>query len=134
MTVQHDPRDTRSFSDLISDLVTQMTSLFRTETTLLKAEMRENLTKLGAGAGEIGAGVMIIQAALVILLIALVQAIESLGIGFGWASLIVGVVMALVGAFLLKKGKDNLSATAMMPDRTVNQVQKDARLAREETR
>lgn len=134
MTVQNDPRDTRSFSDLISDLVTQMTSLFRTEATLLKAEMRENLSKLGAGAGEIGAGVMIVQAALIILLIALVHAIEALGIGFGWASLIVGVVMALVGAFLLKKGKDNLSPSAMTPDRTTRQVGKDVQLVKEETR
>jgi hypothetical protein len=134
MTVQHDPGSGRSFSDLISDLVTQITTLFRTETTLLKAEMRENMSKLGAGAGEIGAGVMIVQAALIILLIALVQALESLGIGFGWSSLIVGIVFAAIGAFLLKKGKDNLSASAMMPDRTTRQVEKDVRLAKEETR
>lgn len=134
MSVQHDPKDTRSFSDLVSDLVTQMTSLFRTEATLLKAEMRENLTKLGTGAGEIGAGVMIVQAALIILLIALVHAIESLGLSFGWSSLIVGVVFAAIGAFLLKKGKDNMSASAMAPERTTRQVGKDAQLVKEETR
>lgn len=134
MSVEHEPKDARSFSDLVSDLVTQLTSLFRTEATLLKAEMRENLAKLGTGAGEIGAGVMIVQAALIILLIALVHAIESLGLSFGWSSLVVGVVFAAIGAFLLKKGKDNLSASAMTPERTARQVTKDAQLVKEETR
>jgi hypothetical protein len=128
------PRDPRSVSELFGDLVTQVTSLFRTEAALFKTEMRENLRTLGMGAGEIGAGAMIIQASLIILLIALVHAIDSVtGIGYGWSSLAVGVLFALIGALLLKRGKDNITSSPI-PDRTARQVEKDVRLAKEEVR
>lgn len=129
-----DPRDPRSVTDLFGDLVNQMSSLFRTEISLFRSEMRDNMRRAGTGAGEIGAGAMIIQASLIILLIALVHAIDSVtGIGYGWSSLAVGVLFALIGAALLKRGKDNI-AQSPIPDRTQRQVEKDVRLVKEEAR
>jgi uncharacterized membrane protein len=127
-------RDTRPVTDLFSDLVNQMSSLVRTEVSLFRAEMRENMRRAGIGAAEIGAGAMIIQASLIILLIALVHAIDEVtGLGYGWSSLIVGVLFALIGALLLKRGKDNV-AQSPIPDRTQRQVEKDVRLVKEEAR
>jgi hypothetical protein len=127
-------RDNRSVTDVLSDLVGQMTALFRTEANLFKAEMRENARTAAYGGAEIGAGAMIIFASIIILLIALVHAIEAAtGLGFGWSSLIVGVVFALIGALLLKRGKDNLTQSPV-PDRTTRSIGKDVRLVKEEAR
>lgn len=127
-------RDNRSVSDVLTDLISQITALFRTEVSLFKAEMRENLRTAAYGGAEIGVGAMIIFASIIILLIALVHAIEAAtGLGFGWSSLIVGVVFALIGALLLKRGKDNISQSPI-PDRTQRQVGKDVRLVKEEAR
>ncbi len=133
-TYRAEERDARPVTDLFSDLVNQMSSLVRTEVSLFRAEMRENMRRAGTGAGEIGAGAMIIQAALIILLIALVHAIDEVtGLGYGWSSLIVGVLFAVIGALLLKRGKDNISQSPV-PERTKRQVQEDARLVKEEVR
>jgi hypothetical protein len=49
------------------------------------------------------------------------------------AALIVGVIFAVIGALLLKRGIDALDAKTVMPERTVEQVKKDGRMVREKT-
>ena len=53
-------------------------------------------------------------------------------IGGGWASLIVGVILAVIGVILVKKGASNM--THLTPERTVNQVSQDANLVKEQVR
>jgi hypothetical protein len=133
-TVDGRTRDSRSLPDLLGDLVNQLSALFRTETSLLKAEMRENARTAAYGGAEIGAGAMLVFASLVILLIALVHAVDAVtDIGYGWASLAVGIVFSLIGALLIKRGKDNISQSPI-PDRTQRSVGKDMRLVKEEAR
>lgn len=131
MSLENEPRhDPRSLSTLLSDLVQQMTTLFRTETTLLKTELQENLQKVGNGAMEIAAGAILLLAALLVLLQALVVALANV-MGAGWASLLVGVVVAIVGAILLRNGTKNVSPSGLAPDRTMGQLRQDANLAKE---
>lgn len=133
MAMENEPRDNRSVATLFSDLVNQMTTLFRTEVQLLKTELREGGSKLGAGAMEIAAGAILLLCALLILLFALVEVLEN-WMAPSLAALIVGALVAIIGAMLLKRGKDNLDPSVMMPDRTTRQVQKDATLVKEEVR
>ena len=69
-----------------------------------------------------------------ILLQALVAALAEAGLGFGWASLIVGLAVAFVGLILVLRGKAKISASELAPSRTTEQLRKDANLAREQTR
>lgn len=134
MTVEHDPRDARPVSSLFSDLVTQVTTLFRTEMRLLRTELSENFGRVSNGAIEIAAGAALLLAALIVLMLALAHALSELGLGLGWASLIVGLGVAAVGGLLVKRGKDNISTDALTPDRTARQLSKDVNLAAEEVR
>jgi hypothetical protein len=138
------PNDPRSVPQLLSDLARELTTLFRKEGQLIRAELAEKATKLQVGAGSALAGAIILLVALNVLAAALVvaiarigadpvdPAIQNTGIGVGWASLIVGVILAAVGALLVRKGASDMSD--LTPQRTVNQVAQDANLVKEQVR
>ena len=51
----------------------------------------------------------------------------------GLAALIVGLIFAVFGVLLLKKGLNALDAENLAPERTVRQVKKDGEMVREQT-
>ena len=136
--------DTRTVPQLLSDLARELTTLFRKEGQLIRAELSEKTSQLAVGLGEAAAGAICLLVALNVLAGALVVAIARIGaeaadpaipdtgIGLGWASLIVGVLLAAVGAFLLKRAAANMSH--LTPERSVNQVSQDASLVKEQVR
>jgi hypothetical protein len=136
--------DPRSVPQLLSDLARELSTLFRKEGQLIRAELSEKTSQLTVGLGEAAAGAICLLVSLNVLAGALVvaiarigadqadPAIQDSGIGIGWASLIVGVLLAIIGALLLKRGADNMSN--LTPERTVNQVSRDANLVKEQVR
>lgn len=126
--------DPRSLRTLLSDLVNELTSLFRKEGELLRAEVSEKVTRIEMGIGSAIAGVICLFGAFLVLLQAIVVAVANLGLGAGWASLLVGIVVAIIGVVLLKSASASMSSKNLMPSRTVHQVEKDAHLAREQAR
>ena len=125
--------DSRSVPELLADLVRSVPELVRQEIQLLRSEMSDKLTQVEIGLGSIVAGGILLFAALLVLLQAIVIALTEL-VGPGWASLIVGVAVAAVGAVLLKKGIDQMKLSSLMPERTTNQLRQDVDLAKEQTR
>ena len=57
----------RSVPELFTDLISQVTALFRTETRLARAEINEKIAQAGSGVGMIAAGAVLLIPALVIL-------------------------------------------------------------------
>ncbi|MER8474536.1 phage holin family protein [Mesorhizobium sp. M1163] len=129
-----DNQDTRSLTTLVSDLAQQVTILLQTESRLLRAEMSEKVSKAGAGAVEVMGGAICLLAALMVLLQALVIALASAGLGAGWSSLLVGVVVAVLGVILLRSGKASMAPSELTPDRTQDQLKRDARVIKEQIR
>lgn len=123
--------DTRSLPQLLSDLVHEMTTLLRRETQLVRAEISEKITKVEAGVGSILAGTICLLVALNVLAGALVIALAN-WIGAGWSALVVGLVLAVMGAILVKTGTSSMHDLA--PDRSMRQVAEDAKLVREQAR
>lgn len=125
------PHERSSVVDLVADIFADMTGLVRKEFDLLKAEIADKASQLGRGAGELAIGGMLVLAALIILLQAAVMALVELGLGPATAGLIVGVIVAVLGAVFLKIGSSNMKATNLKPDRTREQVERDARMVKE---
>jgi hypothetical protein len=125
--------DPRSVPELLSDLVNQTTTLFKKEGELIRAEMSEKVSQILGAAGALAAGGILLLVALIVLALALVHAVSQIGdMGVGWASLIVGLALAVVGALLLMKGKNSLDAGNLAPRRTLHQVKRDADLVKEQ--
>jgi hypothetical protein len=124
--------DDRSLKDLLVDLSNSITTLFRKEIQLARAETSEKVTQIGVALGSIAGGAILALAALIVLLQALVIGIAEAGVPAGWASLIVGVIVAVIAYVLIHKGTSDLKASNLAPSRTVDSLKRDAQVAKEQ--
>jgi hypothetical protein len=124
--------DDRSLKDLLLDLSNSITTLFRKEIQLARAETSEKVTQVGVALGSIAGGAILALAALIVLLQALVIGIAEAGVPSGWASLIVGVIVAVIAYVLIHKGTSDLKASNLAPSRTVDSLKRDAQVAKEQ--
>jgi protein-S-isoprenylcysteine O-methyltransferase Ste14 len=120
----HDPR---TIPELMTDLVHELTALFKSEGRLVRAEISESGRKIATGGEMIAAGGIILLVALFVLVQALVIGLSE-WVGPGWAALIVGVTLAIIGAVLVQSGRKSFSSASLTPDRTMQQLQQDMRL------
>jgi uncharacterized integral membrane protein len=117
----------RAFSDVLTDL----SELISKELRLARAEMAEKITtKLRASVWMAIAGVL----ALIVLLLlaeAAVFAVASFGLAMHWAFLTIALALALLagGAFLYGR---SAAAEELTPSRTMNQITRDIRTAKEQ--
>jgi hypothetical protein len=128
----NEPQDGRGLGTLISDLAQQVTTLLQTEGKLLRSEMCDKLSKVGAGAIEVLGGTICLLAALMVLLQALVIALAQAGLGAGWSSLLVGVAVAILGMVLLRTGAAALKPSELTPERTQEQFKRDVDVVKEQ--
>jgi len=124
----------RSVPALFSDLIENVTTLFRKEVQLAKTELSEKAAQAGTASTSIGIGGVILLGALIMFLHAIVAWLAVAGIGPHWGFLIVAIVVGIIGYVALQKGISNLKASRLMPTRTVEQLQRDAAVAKEQVR
>jgi drug/metabolite transporter (DMT)-like permease len=125
--------DDRSLKELLADLTNSVTTLFRKEIELARAETSEKLSQAGVAAGAIAAGGVLALAALIVLLQALVIALAELGLAPALSALIVGGVVAIIAFALIYKGMNDLKASNLAPTRTVEALRRDAHMIKEQT-
>ena len=124
---------TRSATGLVGDAMDHASNMVRGEIDLLRAELQENLSRAVRAMGLIVGAVVVILVALNVLAAAATAGIAQTGLGPGWAALIVGGVLLLVGILMVLKGKKDLSAVSLAPTRTARNVREDATAVREAT-
>jgi putative superfamily III holin-X len=121
----------RSLPDIFSDLVAQFTRLLQKESQLARAELFDNIGKAATGLGFVIGGAVLLIPALVVLLDAAVAALTDRGhLAPYWSALIVGGVVLIVGLLLLALGASRLRPSNMIPSRTMQQLQRDASVAK----
>ena len=103
-----------SLGDLFSELTEDVSTLMRQEVQLAKAELQESAKTVGKGAGLLAGAGVAGHLALGFLSLAIAVAL-SVWIGLGWASLIVAVIWAIIGAVLASRGKKQLQSVRGMP-------------------
>jgi hypothetical protein len=124
----------RTVPELFTSAVSQLADLARTEGQLARAEISEKMTLAANGLGLIVGGAILLMPALVVLLEAAVAALVDNGIAPYWAALIVGGACLLLGLILLLIGVSRLRAGRLVPDKTIQQLQRDAATARSQVR
>lgn len=116
----------RSLADVLTNIGDDLGRLVRGEIALLKAEVRENATKVGTGVGMFGGAGLAALFAVEFLLLALLFGLTAAGLQTWLAALIVGVALAAVAGFLALRGKKNVSSASVMPVETMQQIKNDA--------
>jgi hypothetical protein len=124
-------RDERSLGQLFGDLSRQLSTLVRQEIDLARTEVT---TKAGAAtrdAALIGAGGALAYAGLLVLLGAVVLLLVEAGLDAWLAALIVGIIVAAIGGFLVMRGRSGLQNADLAPTRTIDTLKDDAEWAKE---
>jgi hypothetical protein len=118
--------DGRSFSELLSEALNQFTRLLRNELQLAKAEMSLKASQAGMGIRFLGAGALIAMAALVVLFLALANWFSELGMRDSLGHLLSAVIGFVICGGLAWMGLNRLKPENLSPDRTLEQLRRDA--------
>lgn len=121
----------RSVARLLSNLANELGVLFRQETALFKAEIQENLGRLGIGAAALAAGGLIAFSGWLALIAAAILGL-SIVLAPWLAALIVGAVLIALGAGLLLFSKSRLRSETLVPRRTLSSLRENREWIREQ--
>jgi putative superfamily III holin-X len=121
----------RGVTDILVELTREFTTLLRREIRLAKTEVSDNITLAVVALGMIAASGVLSIAALVILLQAAVGVlIDDAGFTPPQAALLIGVVGWVIAAIVFLFGVSRLKASNLAPKRTIEQLQRDAAVAK----
>ena len=124
----------RSLGDLFGDLTREMGTLVRQEVELAKTEMTQKASTAGKNITSMIAGGAVAYAGFLAILAGIIIGIASLGVPWWLAALLVGLVVAGVGYFLIQKGRDALKQESLAPRQTINTLKEDAEWAKEQVK
>ncbi len=122
----------RSLGQLLKQLTREVSTLLRQEVELAKTEMSEKASRVGANLGSLalGGGVaflgaLALLAAAIYGLTALLDGFMSLRIAVWLAPLIIGLVLAAAGYFLVRKALERLKGESLVPRKTTQSLRED---------
>ena len=115
----------QSLGELFAALLKDTTTLVRQELTLAKAELGEKAAKVGRNVGLLAAGGAVAYAGMLAILAAIISLLAHAGMAWWAAALLVGVVVAAVGGFLISKGLNALKHEDLAPRQTLETIRED---------
>lgn len=131
---EYDRPYSRSIPTIVTDLLSQLTTLVRKESQLARVEMSEKISQAALGLAFVIAGAVLLMPAFVILLEAAVAGVMKAGLEAHWAALIVGGGVLLLGLILVLVGVNRLKAKNLIPNKTIHQLRRDAAVAEQQVR
>ncbi|MFL5733543.1 MAG: phage holin family protein [Chloroflexia bacterium] len=126
-------REERSLGELFSDLSRETSTLVRHEVDLARTEITQKASKVGKDVGTLAVGGAIAYAGFLAILAAVIIILASF-IPWWLSALIVGLVVAVIGYFLVQKGLNDLKRQDMAPKQTIETVKEDTEWAKQQMR
>lgn len=120
------PPEAKPVSELIADALAQVARLVRSEVALARAEMAGKAKQVARGGALLGIAACVALPALFVLMMALAALLHELGLAWSLSCLVTAVAGFLVSAVLATLGVNRLRAEALLPNRTINQLHRDA--------
>ena len=115
----------KPLTSLFTAVLDEVVTLFQNEIRLVKAELSEKFGRFANGGVMLAIGGVVSIAAVFMILQSIVSWLEAAGLPDEWGYLIVGVVLAGVGAFALMRGIRNVNPKHLVPDRTIHDLKAD---------
>ncbi len=123
----------RTIAELITRLSRGTVTLVRKEVQLAQAEMSQKASRVGKNVGFLVVESVVTYTGL-LALVAAVILVLGLVIPYWLSALIVGLVIAAIGAILVAKGANTLRQEDPTPRETVETLQEDREWLRDQTR
>ena len=121
-----------SIGELIGQLANNSAALVRDEIALAKQEMSEKVTTFRSGVVTVAVGAVIGFLAVMTLTAAAVIGLAHL-MDSGYAALIVGGVLAIIGGIIAFNGINRLKQTSLKPEQTIETLEEDKEWLKELT-
>lgn len=131
--MNHEPTPGSTIGSLLTNLRDETTLLIRQEVSLAKAELGEKAGQLAKNSAALAVGGATVYAGLIILLIGLgqlaAQGLEAAGVPDDvarWLGMVlVGLVVGLIGWFMLAKARKAVSAANLRPTQTLSSLREN---------
>lgn len=124
----------RSLGELFAELSRETTTLVREEVALAKVEMTQKATEVGKDVGFLAAGGAVAYAGFLALIAAVIIGLGQAGLTWWVSALLVGIVVAAAGGFLVFRGIANLKQVNPAPKATLDTLKEDGQWAKEQTK
>ncbi|MBV9547391.1 MAG: phage holin family protein [Chloroflexi bacterium] len=128
----HTRADDRSLGELFGDLVRDMGILVRQEVNLASTELTYKASRVGRELALLAVGGLVAYAGLLAIVAAVIIVLAAAGLPWWLAALIVGVIVAAVGAVLVQRGLAALKRVDLAPRQTIQTVKEDTQWAKEQ--
>jgi len=131
--------ESRPLPELLGGLASDISTLFRKEIELAKAETSEKVSHILGGVEMLLAGAVLALGALGVLLAAAVAGLAALFVSWGMgehgansvASLVIGIIVAVIAYVLGNRGLKTLKDNNLQLERTANSLGRDADMVKE---
>jgi uncharacterized membrane protein YqjE len=120
----------RSLSELLSDVTSEIATLFRKEVELARVETSEQVSRAAKAGAMLGAAAVVGFLTLILLAFAAAWGLSEV-VPEGVAFLIVGVLFGIVAAVLASVGKKRIASVSPVPDQTVQTLKADVQVAKD---
>jgi hypothetical protein len=127
-------KDDRSLGELFTELARETSTLVRQEVTLARAELSQKAGQVGKDLGFLAIGGAIAYAGLLAIIAAIIIALATLGLPWWLSALLVGIVVAGIGYFLVQKGLSALKREGLAPRQTLDTLKEDVEWIKEQAR
>ncbi len=125
-------RDDRSLGELFAELAQETSTLVRQEVELARVELSRNATRIGRNVASLVVGGAIVYAGFLAIMAAIIVALGEAGLPWWLSALLVGVVVAGVGAGLVARARTALQQANLAPRQTVETLKEDREWAKEQ--
>jgi hypothetical protein len=122
----------RSLGDLFGDLARDMGTLVSQEMTLARTELTEKASQAGKDVAVLAVGGLVAYAGLLAIIAAIIFLIAEAGVPLWASALIVGAIVAGVGALLVQRGMAALKQQDFTPRQTMQSIKEDTQWAKEQ--
>jgi uncharacterized membrane protein YqjE len=126
-------KDDRSIGELIAELSRETVALVRQEVQLAKAEMSQKASRVGKNVGFLIVGGVVAYTGLLAIVAAVIIVLGGV-IPLWLSALVVGLVIAAIGLFLVVKGANTLRQEDPAPQETIETLKEDREWLRDQTR
>jgi xanthine/uracil permease len=123
----------RPLGELFSELAQDVRQLVQLQLALAKTEMSEKASQVGKDVGFMAAGGFVIYAGFLAIIAAAIIGLANL-IPAWLSALVVGLIVALIGYALLRKGMNDLKGRNLAPSKTIETLKEDKEWVQEQVR
>ncbi|MEU6757688.1 phage holin family protein [Streptomyces sp. NPDC005409] len=117
----------RTLGQLVASATAEMSALVHDEIALAKAELRQDVKRVGIGSASMGAAAALALFSLPALTMAAAYGIHNLGLGLAWSFLIVGGAFLLIAGLLVLLGVRKFKRVKP-PEKSIASVKQTAAL------